>query len=94
MDCLSKIKIETQERFISLFEIEDKDSQEEEVKKILSILSLHLAPFMACTCFEVLTDPESWLKHTFYESLKNIQHLRKETIESINQETENNAQVH
>lgn len=80
---LMNLKEHIEIRIIQIQDIKDEKEASEELKKSLMILSDHLAGFMSAICFDIMQDPENWLKHTFYESLKHIQYRRKDAIDSL-----------
>lgn len=70
-------------RVNKIAELDDMEIAQTEIKKLLMVLSDHTAALLGSICFDLLTDPENWLKHTFYESLKHVHALKKEAIDSV-----------
>jgi hypothetical protein len=69
-------------RVNKIAELDDMEAAQTEIKKLLMILSDHTAALLASICFDLVQDPENWLKHTFYQSLKHVQYRRKELLDA------------
>jgi hypothetical protein len=91
---LNKITSETEAKLNKITDIENDDDRSHEIHNLLEVMSGHVSAFLASVGFGVMTDPENWIKHTFYESLKHVQHYRKDAIDAIVKSGQENTTEH
>jgi hypothetical protein len=66
----------------------EDESKKLQIREMLEYISYRTSEFLSVISFDLLDDPENWIKFTFHESLKCIQSLRKETLDSVIQSQE------
>ena len=76
------------------FNIDDEKQKAQAVRSTLEAITAHLSAFIGALAFEYLKDPENWVKHTFYETLKVINDVKKDKINSLSTRHNENTTEH